>query len=506
MRYFITFLLLFLVGVIGGTSYWLISRLNFENPSEESTVSIDQKTNFFGTMLAFNTNDGLRGTKNAEDLLAYGWDRIADDTTTYSAFISAVTSAFAKNANLVKQTNFSSNRDIVGAFVWNVIEPKKGTYVWDLPDAVMLGAGQAGITQVAVIQPFAVWDQENNTTANFSQCKAIDFGYYNNLAGPPTDWDAYRNFLTATVERYDGDGIDDMPGLQTRVEAWEIGNEYEGPCGGYYQNPSGYIELLKISYETIKATDPTALVLNAGALEIGGFGSGPEVTKQFWRDFFEKGGDRYLDIFNFHYNRERIGALDSSDSWEEHLVFFKDHLKKSDGEKPMWVTEFGTYAGTPSTQSPPNTNIHQQRPLLPTQSESFQAAWYFRYSIIGFAEGVERIFIGLQGGSEGGMGGVGGSSLFNQGPGVDGQARAFLQTLQGLASILEGFDHVEKKADGQYLFSVSEKKIYALWEGSLPEALAGKTLYVMGIDGVISIHDATSLVFNEFSPILAWVK
>ena len=47
----------------------------------------------------------------------------------------------------------------------------------------------------------------------------------------------------------------------------EIGNEIEGSCGGFSGDPEGYIELLRSSYETIKQADPTAIVLNGGALK-----------------------------------------------------------------------------------------------------------------------------------------------------------------------------------------------------------------------------------------------
>lgn len=36
---------------------------------------------------------------------------------------------------------------------------------------------------------------------------------------------AYTAWVTAAVERYDGDGVDDMPGLLAPIRHWEVDNE-----------------------------------------------------------------------------------------------------------------------------------------------------------------------------------------------------------------------------------------------------------------------------------------
>lgn len=447
------------------------------------------KTSLFGTMLAFNTNDGLGGKPDMQALLMQGWSTLQADESAAEKFLSTLESSLSRNAELVAETNFSSNRDVVGAFVWNVIEPVKGEYDWSIPDATLEAAGEAGVKVSAVVQPFATWDQTDITEEEYKEkCQAIDFGYYDFKAGHVKDWDAYEAFLAATVERYDDD----------EVEAWEIGNEYDGPCGGYYGNPEGYAELLKRSYAVIKKADPSALVLNAGALEVIGSGTGPNETKAFWEAFFEQGADAYLDIFNFHYNSERNGAEDSPEAWNEHLAFFNELMEGSHGRKPMWVTEFGTYSGTPSSSPPPGQAASEGR-TLPTQSEAFQSAWYFRYAIIGFSQGVERIFVDLKGAD---MGGIGASSLFHLGGAEDGEPRPFLTTLQTIGATLEGFDAVEAIASGQYLFEVDGVEVYALWEGDLPTALQNKTVRAVGIDGEENLLPSSSLSYSLDAPLL----
>ncbi|MGC9049233.1 MAG: hypothetical protein ACP5IX_03405, partial [Patescibacteria group bacterium] len=46
-------------------------------------------------------------------------------------------------------------------------------------------------------------------------------------AGPPWSAKEFANFLKAMVERYDKDGIDDMPGLIYPIKHYEVLNEIE---------------------------------------------------------------------------------------------------------------------------------------------------------------------------------------------------------------------------------------------------------------------------------------
>jgi hypothetical protein len=41
----------------------------------------------------------------------------------------------------------------------------------------------------------------------------------------PVDTPAYQAFVRATIERYDGDGLSDMPGLVTPIRYWQVDNE-----------------------------------------------------------------------------------------------------------------------------------------------------------------------------------------------------------------------------------------------------------------------------------------
>lgn len=501
------------IGILIGKNW---SR-NKSIPTEQKTAT---QTDFYGTMLAYNINDAVLEEKGMIDKLKNGWSEFRTSSENYQKLKNGLKEIIQERNQLLKKSGFSSNREIAGYFTWNVIEPEKGQFNWELTDLVVEGAKEVGVKLSAVVQPFASWDQKN-TQAN-PKCQALDFVYYDYKAGPPDDWEEYKLFLTKMVDRY-----------KDTVVYWEIGNEYDGGCGGYQDNPTGYLELLKTSYETIKKTDSQAKVLNAGALEIVR-SEDSESVKNFWQKFFELGGNQYLDYFNFHYNYERgmSAAKTDSTTFIEHLDFFNSLMEKNGGKKPLWITEFGTYSGAPEemnpkTQVPPPSNLDQDQPRnlpprsqsnlriaqqsgqpptildssqssSPTQSEEFQAAWYFRNSIVAFANSADRLFIDLVGKDDDR---IGGSALFN----LEGKERAFITTLKTITAKIGGFSKVEKIAEGQYKFNLVNQSTYALWQGSLPFEITNKAT-VTKMMGEGKTIEAKEIKFSSEEPIFVEIR
>lgn len=463
------------------------------NSSPTATAS---KAGLFGTMLAFNINDAAMGAPGMlDDIRQKGWTEFKKDPNNYAKFKSALEKLLEERTELLKKTDFPVDREIAGLFTWNVIEPEKGSFNWELTDLAAKYAKEANVKFSVVVQPFASWDQKDTQAS--SQCQALDFAWYDYKAGPPKDIDAYKNFLSKTVERY-----------KDMVEIWEVGNEYDGQCGGYQNNPQGYFELAKISSETIKKADPGAKIANGGALELT-HQEEAESIKSFWQKFFELGGGQYIDYFNLHYNSERSGGAKSDPSaYLTHFTFFNGLMEKNGSKKPIIVTEIGTYSGTPISQVGPPGGGQQSVPdgqpksagqqvqgqtSLPTQSEEFQAAWYFKYSILSFESRAKLLFIDFAG-PDNDI--IGGSTMFN----MEGKARMFLITLKTINQKLAGFSKVEKITDGQYKFTVNNKTIYALWSGALPSEISGQ-VKATDIKGQEQTIDAASLKLSADQPI-----
>ena len=97
----------------------------------------------------------------------------------------------------------------------------------------------------------------------------------------PEDMVAYEAYVRARVERYDGDGVDDMPGLLAPVRAWEVDNEPDlkftrpprtphsprpRPSTGNtgFCPPEEYAAVLVASARAIRAASADARVLGLG--------------------------------------------------------------------------------------------------------------------------------------------------------------------------------------------------------------------------------------------------
>lgn len=72
--------------------------------------------------------------------------------------------------------------------------------------------------------------------------------------------DDWQGFVRAVVERYDGDGVDDMPGLTTPVKAWsytpEAGANFV-PAG----DAAGFVTMFNLTADAVHQADPSAQVI-----------------------------------------------------------------------------------------------------------------------------------------------------------------------------------------------------------------------------------------------------
>jgi hypothetical protein len=275
--------------ILAALAVFVVFKIKQSGQSSQSGAASSTKAeSLFGTMLAYNINDAVGKNRSITDTLQNGWTEFKKDNSAYQDLKSNLEKIIQDRTELVKATGFALDRELVPYFTWNVIEPQKGQFDWELTDLYVQATSNAGVKISAVIQPFASWDQKNaQVNAN---CSMLDAAYYDYKAGAPNDISEYENFLTKTVERY-----------KDNVAVWEIGNEPDANCNGYENNPEAYFNLLKISSETIKKTDPQAKVVNGGAS--GHSNSNEEIN--FWTRFFALGGGQYIDYFNLHYNTER---------------------------------------------------------------------------------------------------------------------------------------------------------------------------------------------------------
>ena len=211
-----------------------------------------------------------------------------------------------------------------GPFVWNMIENKKGEYNWRDTDEYVVYAQDHNQTIIATIWPHANWDQKSckrkKTRSPFGK-------HFSKYLSKPCSMEDYKSFLLNLVDRYDGDGNNDMPGLTKPILHWEIMNEPEYKMF-FKGTEDDFVEIFNFSSKIIKEKQKDSVIVMAGAA-----GMFPE-NKKFWKSALPKIKDHF-DISNIHHITPPEGKCDK-EFWVDE---FAKLLKSLSIEKPIWVTE-----------------------------------------------------------------------------------------------------------------------------------------------------------------------
>ena len=242
-------------------------------------------------------------------------------------------------------------RPHTGPFLWDAMqENSTAEFDFELTDEIVKDNQNLDLATLVTLWPFADWDQKQK--ANPEQYKVSEedeFLQDENEKGEkgnylplyrsnPYDWKAYQTWIKAVIERYDGDGENDMPGLKIPVKYWEVINEpdltspdeEEDSLCFYKEGPEEYATLLIKTNQAIKEADSGAKVLIAGAA------GGSNQFVDFYRDVFKnKDAVKAFDIGNVHcISNDNFDSL-NVEPYKELLAEFKIN-------KPIWVTEAET--------------------------------------------------------------------------------------------------------------------------------------------------------------------
>jgi hypothetical protein len=147
--------------------------------------------------------------------------------------------------------------------VWGNIEPQQGQYEWGPLDALVLEYQKAGFDNLQMdLSALSPW-------ASSRQPALGDLGD----AFPKSEYlPNYATFVAAVVERYDADGINDMPGLIYPIHEYGIEREFTGFWPG---TAAEYVQLLRTAYPAIKTADPQSQVLLVALLMVDVFDGNP---------------------------------------------------------------------------------------------------------------------------------------------------------------------------------------------------------------------------------------
>jgi len=297
---------------------------------------------------------------------------------------------------------------------WDYFEPTapssgRHSYRWNLLDSSLGKVQSEGFSIKCVLvstSPWAVGGKVNRGAK---------------MSGPPKPQylEDYGEWIFNLVERYDGDGVKDMPGLRYPIKHWQIDSEIWS--NSWSGTPEDYISLLKTAYIAAKRADKGAKIHVANFLSFDPKTLTNETLEQRVKVQREKArrkldtarslinqcldNHRYFDIIGFHAN----------DSYKDIPVVVKwllTEMKKRGYQKPIWI---GDAASAPllgrgtwnpfstKTKNDLNDETALSEILSNTNHERYRKteAWFrreqamvsFKKCVVAVACGVEKIFL-----------------------------------------------------------------------------------------------------------------
>lgn len=267
-------------------------------------------------------------------------------------------------------------------FMWTIGQPdiKKEEYNWEIYDGyfIKLSEGMRTLKNICIsMAPPPSQDDTkvkksgNNLRINPEREKEARRRhlYFKGNSFHPSDPEAYARWVKAVIERYDGDGKDDMPGLHIPAKHWQVDNE------PYIYAREGFADLVSITSKAIKNADPDAKVLQGGMIMpplLKYKNSVKELFGKFediWFPMFQKLNGEYIDIIDLHW----FGEFGEWKILPEYLNVLRSYLQNCGFKHtPIWMTEMG----------------------MPSKlgKEREQASEMVKRYVVAIGEGVEKIF------------------------------------------------------------------------------------------------------------------
>jgi polysaccharide biosynthesis protein PslG len=224
---------------------------------------------------------------------------------------------------------------------WEIVEPERGQYDWNELDKGINTAADKGIKVLLSVVTAPEWSRE----------PGVDTSQH----GPPADPQVYADFVGEILKRY--------PGKVHAIEVWNEQNLDREWTSAKGLRPADYVELLRVSSQTIKNIDPGVVVIS-GALSPTGLDN----RVNAWDDFnymdamIASGLLNYADCVGAHHNGINVGPSytwnavpndptaafrgpfdNPHHSWtfRSTLQGYAIRIQQAGGDQKLCVTEFG---------------------------------------------------------------------------------------------------------------------------------------------------------------------
>ena len=216
------------------------------------------------------------------------------------------------------------------------LEPSRGNYQLAGLDGSVNAASAAGLRVLLSVVTAPSWSGPS-------------------VQGPPSNFQDIGNFMGALASRYKG-----------KVNAYEVWNEQNlrVEWEGRPISAADYVQMLRVAYNSIKAADPSAVVLSGALTPTGATGPDSVDDRSYLRQMYDAGLKGVSDGIGVHpsgFGNAPDASFPSGDrpdhGWDDHPSFYfrntmEDYhnimVAYGDGGKQLWPTEFGWCIADPA--------------------------------------------------------------------------------------------------------------------------------------------------------------
>jgi len=162
-------------------------------------------------------------------------------------------------------------------FAWEDLEPELGEWHFGRADEIVAEAEGKGMQLVARLSDAPPWSHPSVAGE-----KNVDF-----VDAPPDDVADFGVYCGKVAERYKG-----------RIDAYQVWNEpnLAREWGMRPPDAAGYVGLLKVCSEAIRAADPDAIIISAGLAPTGNYDAGAHPDDIYFQAMYDAGFQQWIDV------------------------------------------------------------------------------------------------------------------------------------------------------------------------------------------------------------------
>jgi hypothetical protein len=166
-------------------------------------------------------------------------------------------------------------------FAWDDLEPIQGQWNFTQSDVLLDLMDERGLRVVARLSDAPEWSHPN-----IEGEKDTDY-----IDAPPDDFALWATYCRTVAERYRG-----------RIGAYQIWNEpnLSREWGNREPNAAGYVALLQVCSDAIRAVDPDAILISAGLAPTGTYDATAHPDDIYLQGLYDAGFEQYVDVVGMH--------------------------------------------------------------------------------------------------------------------------------------------------------------------------------------------------------------